>query len=79
MLIEIKFEINRNIQKFFCDPRFIFNSSKSIRSSNLILAHFTILVHTVFSAGKLEIQLDLLTFYIMDSFKSRMRMNEGKE
>jgi hypothetical protein len=30
----------------------------------------------VFSAGKLELQLDLLIFYIMDWFKSRMRMTD---
>jgi hypothetical protein len=43
-----------------------------------MLTQFTILVHTVFSAGKLEIQLDLLIFYIMDWFESRMRMYKAK-
>jgi hypothetical protein len=36
-------------------------------------------VHTAFSAGKLEIQLDLLIFYMMDWFKARMRMIDGQQ
>jgi hypothetical protein len=63
---------------FFLCPSFIFNSSKSIHSSNLILTHFTIPVHTVFSAGKLETPLDSLILYVMDWFKSRMRMYEAR-